>query len=53
FLRKVNNKAKVRRFTRLLVIGTAKVISYKNLKEARKKRTKKDAAKAKSKGKRS
>ncbi|XTI93751.1 hypothetical protein V2W45_1252557, partial [Cenococcum geophilum] len=52
FLRKVNNEAKVRRSTRSLVIGTAKVMSYEDLEEARKKRAEKDAAKAKSKGKR-
>lgn len=48
----MNNRAKVRRSIRLLVIGTAKVMSYKDLKEAQKKRAKKDTAKAKSKGKR-
>jgi hypothetical protein len=40
----VNNKAKVRRSTKLLVLGKAKVISYKDLEEAR--------VKAKEKGKR-
>lgn len=37
----------------MLVLGKAKVISYKDLKEVRAKRAIKDAAKAKGKGKRS
>jgi hypothetical protein len=52
FLRKVNNEAKVRRSTKSLVIGKAKVMSYEDLEEARVKRAAKDAAKAKGKGKR-
>jgi len=52
FLKKVNNKAKVRRSTKSLVLGKAKVISYKDLEEARAKRAAKDVAKAKGKGKR-
>jgi hypothetical protein len=52
FLRKVNNEAKVRRSTKLLVLGKAKVMSYEDLEEARAKRAAKNAAKAKGKGKR-
>jgi hypothetical protein len=52
FLRKVNNEAKVRRSTKSLVLGKAKVMSYEDLEEARAKRAAKDAAKAKGKGKR-
>jgi hypothetical protein len=52
FLRKVNNEAKVRRSTKSLVIGKAKVMSYEDLEEARVKRAAKDSAKAKGKGKR-
>jgi hypothetical protein len=52
FLRKVNNEAKVRRSTKPLVLGKAKVMSYEDLEEARAKRAAKDAAKAKGKGKR-
>ena len=49
----INNEAKVRRLTKALVLGTAKVISYEDLQEARAKRAEKDAAKeAKGKGKR-
>ena len=49
----INNKAKVRRLTKSLVLGKAKVISYKDLEEARAKRANKEAAKeAKGKGKR-
>jgi hypothetical protein len=50
FMRKVNNEAKARRSTRLLVLGKAKVMSYEDLEEARAKRAAKDAAKAKGKG---
>jgi len=50
FLRNINNEAKVRRSTKSLVIGKAKVMSYEDLEEARAKRTAKDAAKAKGKG---
>jgi hypothetical protein len=52
FLRKVNNEAKVRRSTKSLVLGKAKVMSYEDLEEARAKRAAKEAAKAKGKGKR-
>lgn len=52
FLKKVNNEAKVRRSTKSLVLGKAKVMSYEDLEEARAKRAAKDAAKAKGKGKR-
>ncbi|CAG8980068.1 hypothetical protein HYALB_00013393 [Hymenoscyphus albidus] len=41
----INNEAKVRRSTKSLVLGRAKVISYEDLKEARAKRAKKDATK--------
>lgn len=52
FLRKINNETKVRRATKPLVLGKAKVMSYEDLEEARAKRAAKDAAKAKGKGKR-
>jgi hypothetical protein len=52
FLKQVNNEGKVRRSTKSLVLGKAKVISYEDLEEARAKRATKDAAKAKGKGKR-
>ncbi|KAH8586347.1 hypothetical protein B0O99DRAFT_528831 [Bisporella sp. PMI_857] len=53
FLTTTNNEAKVRRSTKLLVLGKAKVMSYKDLQEARAKRAEKDAAKeAKGKGNR-
>jgi hypothetical protein len=45
FLTTINNKTKVRRSTRSLVIGKAKVMSYGDLQEARAKRAEKDAAK--------
>ena len=41
----INNKAKVRRSTKLGVLGTAKVLSCEDLEEARAKRAEKDAAK--------
>jgi hypothetical protein len=50
FLREVNNEGKVRRATKSLVLGKAKVMSYEDLEEARAKRAAKDAAKAKGKG---
>ncbi|KAF2433916.1 hypothetical protein EJ08DRAFT_646819 [Tothia fuscella] len=50
FLKEINNEGKVRRATKSLVIGKAKVISYKDLEEARAKRAAKDAAKVKGKG---
>jgi hypothetical protein len=52
FMKRVNNEAKVRRSTKSLVLGKAKVISYEDLEEARAKRAVKEAAKAKGKGKR-
>jgi hypothetical protein len=53
FLTTINNEAKVRRSTRSLVLGKAKVMSYEDLVEARAKRVVKDAARAaKGKGKR-
>ena len=49
----INNEAKVRRATKSMVLGTAEVMKYKDLKEARAKRAEQDAAKeAKGKGKR-
>ncbi|KAF2647885.1 DDE-domain-containing protein, partial [Lophiostoma macrostomum CBS 122681] len=51
FLLKTNNEAKVRRSTRSVVLGKAKVMSYKDLEEARAKRNAKEKAIA-SKGKR-
>lgn len=52
FLTTINNEVKVRRSTKSLVLETAKVMSYKNLKKARAKRAEKEAAKeAKDKGK--
>jgi len=53
FLTTVNNEAKVRRSTKSLVLGKAKVMNYEDLKETRAKRAEKEAAKeAKGKGKR-
>jgi len=52
FLKKINNEAKVRRSTKSLVIGKARVVSYEDLEEARAKRAAKDAATAKGEGKR-
>ncbi|KAI1528603.1 vegetative incompatibility protein HET-E-1, partial [Pyrenophora tritici-repentis] len=53
FLLTVNNEAKVRRSTKSLVLGKAKVMGYEELVEAREKRVEKEAAqKAKGKGKR-
>ncbi|KAF2691669.1 hypothetical protein K458DRAFT_381512 [Lentithecium fluviatile CBS 122367] len=50
----INNEAKVRRATKSVVLGTAKVMSYEDLEEARAKRAEQDAAKeAKGKSKRS
>ncbi|KAF2026431.1 hypothetical protein EK21DRAFT_92366 [Setomelanomma holmii] len=52
-LLKVNDEAKVRRSTKSLVLGTAKVIGYQKLQDARAKRAETEAAKAtKAKGKR-
>jgi len=52
FLSKVNNEAKVRRSTKSVVLGKAKVMSYEDLVGARAKRAAKDAVKEKGKGKR-
>ncbi len=53
FLTTINNEAKVRRSTKSLVLGKAKVMSYEDLEEARAKRVVKDSAQAaKGKGKR-
>jgi hypothetical protein len=53
-LYRINSEAKVRRSTRSLVIGTAKVIEYEDLVKARAERTAKDKVTAdKGKGKRS
>jgi hypothetical protein len=53
FLTRVNNKAKVRRSTKPVVLGKAKVMSYEDLEEARAKCAAKEEAKATaSKGKR-
>ncbi|MCJ1381230.1 hypothetical protein MMC17_004339 [Xylographa soralifera] len=46
---KLNNEAKVRRSTRSVVLGKAKVMSYEDIEEARKKRAAKDAKKGKGK----
>jgi hypothetical protein len=45
----MNNEAKVRRSTKSVVLGKAKVMSYKDIEEARAKRAAKDAAKGKGK----
>ena len=45
----MNNKAKVRQSTKLVVLRKAKVISYKDIKEARVKRAIKEAIKVKGK----
>jgi hypothetical protein len=53
FLDTINNEAKVRRSTKSLVLGKAKVMSYEDLEKARAKRAEKEAAKeAKGKSKR-
>lgn len=53
FLTTINNEAKVRRSTRSLVLGKAKVMSYKELEAARAKRVAKESTQtAKGKGKR-
>jgi hypothetical protein len=53
FLTTINNEAKVRRGNQSLVLGKARVMSYKELEEVRAKRAEKDAAQeAKGKGKR-
>ncbi|XTI91145.1 hypothetical protein V2W45_1242426, partial [Cenococcum geophilum] len=43
-LSKINNELKVRRLTRLVALGKAKVISFKDLNEARAKRNAKEKA---------
>jgi hypothetical protein len=48
-LTRMNNEAKVRRSTRSVVLGKAKVMSYEDIEEARKKRAAKDATKGKGK----
>jgi hypothetical protein len=54
FLTTINNEAKVRRSTKSLVLGKAKVMSYEDLEEARAKRVVKESTQAaKGKGKRS
>lgn len=45
-LSKINSEAKVRRSTRPVVLGTAKVMSYEDLEEAQGKRTAKEKAPA-------
>ncbi|KAJ4286929.1 hypothetical protein N0V90_012809 [Kalmusia sp. IMI 367209] len=52
FLVAINNEAKIRRATKPKVLGTARVMSYQDLVEARAKRAEKDATKEKGKGKR-
>ncbi|KAK7189938.1 transposase [Paraphaeosphaeria sporulosa] len=53
FLMKINDEAKVRRSTKPIVLGTARIMSYEDLVDARVKRAEKDAAKeAKGQGKR-
>ncbi len=53
FLLKINDEAKVRRSTKSIILGKAKVMSYEDLEEARSKRAEKEAAKsAKGKGRR-
>ncbi|KAG9249176.1 hypothetical protein BJ878DRAFT_475781 [Calycina marina] len=53
FLTTINNEAKVRRWTKPLVLGKVNVMSYDDLEEARAKRVVKDAARVgKGKGKR-
>jgi len=44
-LTRINNKAKVRRSTKLVILGKAKVISYKDIKEVRVKRAAKEVIK--------
>ena len=48
-LTRMNNEAKVRRLTRSVVLGKAKVMSYKDIEEARAKRTVKEAINGKGK----
>ncbi|KAK7187857.1 hypothetical protein PSPO01_06059 [Paraphaeosphaeria sporulosa] len=46
FLSKLDKEAKVRRSTRSVILGKAKVMSYEDLEEARQKRAEKENAKA-------
>jgi hypothetical protein len=52
FLLTINDEAKVRRSTKAIIIGDARVMSYEDLEKARAERAAKDAAKANGKGKR-
>ena len=45
----MNNEAKVRRSTKLVILGKAKVMSYKDIEEARAKRAAKEVIKGKGK----
>jgi hypothetical protein len=47
FLRRINNEAKVRRSTRSVVLGKAKVMSFEDIEEARAKRAAKEVIKGK------
>jgi len=49
FLHRMNNEAKVRRSTRSVVLGKAKVMSYEDIEEARAKRAAKEVIKGKGK----
>jgi hypothetical protein len=49
FLHRMNNEAKVRRSTRSVVLGKAKVMSYEDIEEAQAKRAAKDVIKGKGK----
>jgi hypothetical protein len=46
-LHKINDEGKVRRSTRAIVLGTAKVMSYEDLEEAKAKRAKQGEKKVK------
>lgn len=46
FLFKMNNEAKIRRSTKSVVVGRAKVMSYEDIEEARAKRAVKEEARA-------
>jgi hypothetical protein len=46
FLHKINDEGKARRFTRAIVLGTAKVMSYEDLEEAKAKRAEQKEKKA-------
>jgi hypothetical protein len=49
FLNRINNEAKVRRSTKSVVLGKAKVMSYEDIEEARAKRAAKEVIKGKGK----